>query len=246
MPMPGGTVTDLFQQRWSTYRRVVDHDLMEHRPLAGATAGAIQEWLAQRSPTAGRPRMADLGCGDLAQLAPLLRDLPLQTYTGVDLCAEVLPLAAARLEGVAYRRGWCRQDLLAWVLDPAEPADQGVDLVHTAYAVHHLHDRAKHRLLEGLRSRLAPGGLVLWADVFREAGESRASYLARYRQRIQQAWDPLSAAERQQVIDHISAHDHPADRHAIQRAAEACGWQWRWLWRGSHGAEALAMLTIPA
>ena len=51
---------------------------------------------SQRRP----PRMVDLGCGDLALLAPLLRRLPLGSYTGLDLTAQVLPLAQQGLGDV--------------------------------------------------------------------------------------------------------------------------------------------------
>ena len=216
---------------------------MEHQALAAATAAAIHAWISARCRSAPPVRMVDLGCGDLAQLAPLLRSLPLAAYTGVDLCADVLPLAAARLEAAGYPCTWSQQDLLAWVLNPQGRDQAPVDLVHSAYAVHHLSDGSKQQLLDGLRSRLAPAGMVLWADVFLEPGESRDHYLGRYGRRILQGWDPLSPVERGQVIEHITAHDFPADGQAIQRFAEASGWRWQWLWRGSHRAEALAMLT---
>lgn len=241
--MSSDTATDLFAQRWDTYRQVVDLDLMEHRALATATAAALEAWLQARPPSASAPRLVDLGCGDLAQLAPLLRRLPLAHYTGLDLCAEVLPRAAAQLGGTAYACSWCQLDLLAWALDPGAAQQPAVQLVHSAYAVHHLSDPDKQRFLAGLRSRLAPDGLFLWADVFREPGESREQYLERYRQRIHQHWHALAGPGVQQVIDHISRHDLPADGRAIQRLAEASGWSWQWLWRGSHRAEALALLT---
>ena len=66
--------------RWSSYRAIVEHDLMEHRAVASATAAAIDNWLAARPADAGAPHLVDLGCGDLALLAPLLQRLPLATW----------------------------------------------------------------------------------------------------------------------------------------------------------------------
>jgi trans-aconitate methyltransferase len=66
---------DLFEKQWASYRAVVEHDLMEHQAVADATAAA--------------PQLVDLGCGDLALLAPLLRRLPLGSYTGLDLTPAV-------------------------------------------------------------------------------------------------------------------------------------------------------------
>ncbi|CAK6701324.1 methyltransferase [Synechococcus sp. CBW1107] len=240
---------DFFDRQWSTYRRVVDHDLMEHQALSAATTAAIEGWLAQRPPGSPQPHMVDLGCGDLALLAPLLRRLPLGSYHGLDLSAPVLPRAAAQLQGVPYPCAWREQDLLSWALEGSVPADAGsastapVDLIHSSFAVHHLSDEQKGQFLAGARSRVAPDGMLLWADVFRDPGESRDSYLQRYVQRIRKGWTSIPAEEGQRVIDHLSQFDFPADAAAIESMAEACGWGWQWLWRGQHRAEALARLT---
>jgi SAM-dependent methyltransferase len=231
---------DLFDRQWSTYRAVVDHDLMQHRALTAALTQAVEAWLAARPAGAPLPRMVDLGCGDLAVMAPLLRRLPLGSYLGLDLSAAVLPRAAAALGPVAYPCRWREQDLLAWA--EGEPADGPVDLLHSAFAIHHLADGDKARFLQRCRRRLAPGGLLLWADVFREPGENRAAYLARYSERVR-GWSPLEPEQQEAVIAHLSQFDVPADREAIVREAEAAGWHWRWVWQGSHRAEALALLT---
>jgi len=232
---------DFFDRQWSTYRRVVDHDLMEHRALTAATAGAINDWLAARPAGAPTAHMVDLGCGDLGLLAPVLRHLPLGSYLGLDLSDPVLPRAAAALGPVSYPCQWRQQDLLAWA--EAEPEPEPVDLLHSAFALHHLSDDDKARFLELCRRHLSPDGLLLWADVFREPGEAREAYVARYVERIRSGWTPLEPEQRQQVIDHLSQFDNPADRDVIQHTAEACGWRWQWLWRGRHRAEALAALT---
>jgi SAM-dependent methyltransferase len=240
---------DFFDRQWSTYRRVVDNDLMEHQALSAATAAALEGWLAQRPQGSSPPHMVDLGCGDLALLAPLLRRLPLGSYLGLDLSAPVLPRAAAQLQGVPYPCAWREQDLLSWALDQSVSGDPGsattspVDLIHSSFALHHLNADEKGRFLKAVRHRLAPTGMLLWADVFRDPGESRDDYVARYVRRIHHGWQALGADEQQQVIAHLSSFDHPADAAAIQHTAEACGWRWRWLWRGRHRAEALAALT---
>ncbi|MEB3263318.1 MAG: class I SAM-dependent methyltransferase [Synechococcus sp.] len=235
---------DLFRQQWATYRTVVDHDLMEHAALSRATAAELQRWLAARGPGAPAPELVDLGCGDLGQLAPLLRQLPLGGYTGLDLTASVLPLAAARLEPVPYPTHWLCGDLLGWALGdlPADSNPAPVALIHTSYAVHHLSEADKLRWLEGCRRRIAPGGLLLWADVFRPPGEELEAYRQRYSTRIREGWPQLSALQREQVIEHLSGNDLPADGAAIAEAAAAAGWRWRWVWQGEHRAEALAAL----
>jgi hypothetical protein len=268
---------DLFEQQWYSYRAIVDHNLMEHREVAAATAAVLEGWLKQRPEDAPSPRMVDLGCGDLALLAPLLRRLPLASYTGLDLATPVLPLAAQSLGPVPYPTQWLERDLLAWATEAApntaepppqrrphpEPGQQpalwterepegrapdgasgpSVDILHSAFAIHHLSDQQKASFLAAARQRLSPGGVFVWADVFRPSGESRQAYVERYTNRIETGWLTLSADQRRHVIDHLWSFDNPADRTAIVAMAEAAGWCWRWAWNGAHGAEAVAVLT---
>lgn len=237
---------DFFDRQWRSYRAIVEHNLMEHRQVTQATAEAIDGWLAARPAEAPAPTMVDLGCGDLALLAPLLRRLPLGSYTGLDLAAVVLPLAEQALGAVPYRTRWLEGDLLSWAQGElsdgsAEPAR--TDLLHSAFAIHHLDDAAKITFLQTARRRISPNGLFLWVDVFRDAGEDRSQYIARYAERVARDWRSLTEAQQRQVIDHLSRFDIPAERDTIARAAEAAGWRWRWAWQGAHQAEALAVLT---
>lgn len=237
---------DLFAKQWASYRAVVEHDLMEHRAVAAATAGAIDAWLARRPVTAAAPRLVDLGCGDLALLAPLLRRLPLGSYTGIDLTPAVLPLAEAALGPVPYATHWQPGDLLAWATaDPtASDADAApVQLLHSAFALHHLSDGQKATFLAAARRRIASDGLLIWTDVFREPGESLDHYCQRYTARIRQGWQPLSGEQQEQMITHLSQCDIPAERGSIEEVAAAAGWSWHWVWQGKHRAEALAVLT---
>ena len=234
---------DFFAQQWASYQAVVEHDLMEHRAVTAATAAVLKGWLSAREEGAAAARMVDLGCGDLALLAPLLRRLHLGFYTGLDLTAQVLPLAQQALGEVPYPCQWIEGDLLRWADEARANGDEPVDILHSAFAIHHLSDSEKQTLLENLRSRIAPGGLFIWVDVFRDAGESRDAYVQRYLQRIATGWPQLSLAQREHVSQHLAAYDNPADRSAIESAAEAAGWHWRWAWSGAHRAEAMAVLT---
>ena len=253
---------DLFHRQWSSYRAIVTHNLMEHREVAEATAEAIEGWLVSRAASRPAPRMVDLGCGDLALLPPLLRRLPLAGYAGLDLTAAVLPLAAQALGPVPYPTRWQQGELLAWALaQAAQPAtasgaaiadrgpeigpsaDDPIDILHAAFAIHHLTDDQKAAFLAAARRRISGDGVFVWADVFRDPGESRQAYVERYSQRVQGGWDVLDAEQRDHVIEHLSSFDIPAERGTIEAIAEAAGWRWRWTWQGAHRAEAVAVLT---
>jgi hypothetical protein len=241
---------DLFEKQWASYRAVVEHDLMEHQAVANATAAALKGWLAHRPANAAAPQLVDLGCGDLALLAPLLRRLPLGSYTGLDLTPAVLPLAKAALGAVSYPTYWQEGDLLAWataaaISDPstADHAAKPVQILHSAFAVHHLSDGQKATFLASARRRIANDGLLIWADVFREPDETLAAYRQRYSTRIREGWQPLSGEQQEQVIAHLSQFDIPAERGSIEVVAASAGWTWQWVWQGQHRAEALAVLT---
>ena len=230
---------EFFNQQWASYRAIVEHDLMEHRSVADATAQAIEGWLAEREADAPAPVMVDLGCGDLALIAPLLRSLPLGTYTGLDLAGVVLPLAQQALGEMPYATDWVEGDLLAWA---SEGAGTPVDILHSAFAIHHLDQPQKAAFLAAARQRIHPNGIFVWTDVFREPGEARDAYVKRYIRRIRTGWQPLTTEQQEHVIHHLSNFDIPADRAEIQTAAEAAGWIWSWAWNGAHSAEATAVL----
>ena len=232
---------DLFTKQWATYRSVVEHDLMDHQALTVATAVALDSWFEHQASWSVLPNLVDLGCGDLSQLAPLLRRLSLGSYTGVDLADVVLPIAASNLEPVPYPTHWQCSDLLSWIL--SAPASESIDLLHSAFAIHHLSDDQKKLFLTNARQIINDKGLFIWIDVFREPGELQTDYLSRYCHRIERSWQPLCSDQKQLVINHIREFDLPPDRQLIKAFAEANGWHWQWAWRGSHAAEAMAILT---
>ena len=228
----------LFEEQWQTYRTVLEHDSMEHKAIAEATASALKSWFHQRGKQTTSVSLVDLGCGDLAHLAPLFRSLPLTSYAGIDLASSVLTLAELQMGPVRFPCHWICQDLLDWA---EEPVNKPVDLIHSAFAIHHLSDSEKVRFLEGARRRIADDGLLVWTDVFQEPHESRACYLERYISRVHH-WPGLSIGQRDAVVDHLKQSDWPARRGWIESVASESGWSMNWSWRGQHQAEAMAIL----
>ena len=225
-----------FVRTWEVYHRVVADDLMEHTGLLAALQRRLEGFLQEHGPAP--LTLVDLACGDLTTLAPLLRQLPLAGFTGVDACATVLPLAQARLKGWPVPCRWLEEDLLHW----AERAGERHGLISCLFGLHHLADADKQRFLAAVADRLAPGGLLLIGDVFREPGESRDHYLQRYVHRIRHGWSSLPPAQQNHVVAHITSSDFPAERDQFVAMAAQAGWQAQWLWRGSHRAEALLAL----
>jgi ubiquinone/menaquinone biosynthesis C-methylase UbiE len=230
---------DLFEKQWQTYRSVVDNDWMEHEAITTACAAALEAWMTAHPGWRGKARMMDLGCGDLGPMAPVLQKLPLGEYVGVDITAQVLPLARTALGTVPYPVHFHHSDIRTFLTTISAP----FDLVHASFVLHHLLDEDKATFLDELRSHVRPDGAFLWTDVFREPDESRGGYLKRYVDRIRRSWSNIDVESREAVITHIVNYDFPADRVSIVDTAARAGWQLSWLWQGSYQAEASALLT---
>jgi 2-polyprenyl-3-methyl-5-hydroxy-6-metoxy-1,4-benzoquinol methylase len=231
------TPVDFFERQWQTYRTVVEQDWMEHRGVTAACAAALDGWFDEHPDRRGTARLLDLGCGDLALIAPVLRRLPLGSYVGVDLTEQVLPMARSALGHAPFTAEFRHGDIRSI------PGTEPYDLVHACLVLHHLRDEEKRRFLAQLLPRVRTDGAFLWADVFCEPGESLADYRGRYATRIRQGWRALSEDDREAIVTHMNTYDFPAEREAIVAVAAECGWQWRWLWQGTHRAEAVALLT---
>jgi SAM-dependent methyltransferase len=233
---------DFFENQWSTYRTIVQHDFMHHRALVGAVEQVLKHYF-DGAPAGHRPHFVDLGCGDADPLAAVLRDLPLGSLLGLDQASSVLPLAAKALGEVPYPCDWIQGELLEWAT-AATPQTHPVDILYSSFAIHHLDGESQEAFLAGVRKKINPKGIFLWADIFREPGESVNDFRLRYTQRMTDHWG--GALQPQQLAHacfHVSHYDLPADRATIGTTARNQGWNLAWIWSGPDKAEALAVLT---
>jgi len=233
---------DFFENQWSTYKRIVQHDFMHHRALLGAVEQVLKHYF-DGAPAGHRPHFVDLGCGDADPLAAVLRDLPLGSLLGLDQASSVLPLAAKALGEVPYPCDWIQGELLEWAT-AATPQTHPVDILYSSFAIHHLDGESQEAFLAGVRKKIKPKGIFLWADIFREPGESIDDFRLRYTQRMTDHWG--GALQPQQLAHacfHVSHYDLPADRATIGTTARNQGWNLAWIWAGPDQAEALAVLT---
>lgn len=194
-----------FTRTWPVYERILEGDYLEHR----AFYETVRELLAAEPPAS----ILELGCGDARFTAPLLRDLGVREYLGVDL-SEVA-LAEAR-EHLGPNPAWRLEqgDALQAVLRPG-PA---WDLVFASFCLHHLTSAEKARLVGAL-----PGRRFVLLDLFREDGEGREAYLERRHRWIREGWTRLSPEQVQEVLDHELACDFPETAGFYRGAALAAG-----------------------
>jgi len=137
---------------WS--RRVVAWD--HHTP--DGLEKVTRAVLAAASPRPG-DQVVDLGCGT-GQLS-----LPLAGHGARVLAVDVSPAMIARLEENARDRSLPGVEGIALPIENLSLPAESFDLVVTSYALHHLRDPDKNRVVSAAYHWLRPGGALIVADM---------------------------------------------------------------------------------
>jgi ubiquinone/menaquinone biosynthesis C-methylase UbiE len=188
----------LFQQQWSTYRKMVDNDYLFHRGAYGALRRLID---AERTT---RFSVLDLACGDAASSAAALNGTAVSRYCGIDLSLEALALAAANL-----RQLGCPVDLRhADFAEALEAWTEPCDVVWIGLSLHHFETQRKRDLMAAIRRIVGPSGLLAMYECTSPDGETRADWMKGWDSQ-EPYWTALSADEWRAVTDHVHASDFP-------------------------------------
>jgi len=110
--------------------------------------------------------VVDLGCGT-GQLS-----LPLAESGGRVLAVDVSPVMVSRLEQQASERGITSLETVAVPIEDLRLPAGSVDLIVSSYALHHLRDADKARLVSAAFGWLRPGGRLVVADMMFGRGAS--------------------------------------------------------------------------
>jgi ubiquinone/menaquinone biosynthesis C-methylase UbiE len=112
--------------------------------------------------------VVDLGCGT-GQLS-----LPLAARGGRVLAVDVSPVMVQRLAEEAERQAVTSLESAAVPIEDLELPAGSVDLIVSSYALHHLRDADKARLMSAAFGWLRPGGRLVVADMmFGRGGSGR-------------------------------------------------------------------------
>lgn len=152
---------------WS--RRVASWDQHGSAGLTKVTAAVLDA--AKAAPGA---RVVDLGCGN-GQLG-----LPLARGGANVLAVDVSPAMIESLQAQAQREQLPKLCGLAAPIEELMLPPDSIDLVVSSYALHHLRDADKARLIRSAASWLRPGGRIVIADMmFGRGGSSRDQEIIR-------------------------------------------------------------------
>jgi len=157
------TSSTIRRQRRVWSRRVSSWDHHTPSGLEKVTAAV----LAAAAPRPG-DKVVDLGCGT-GQLS-----LPLAERGARVLAVDISEEMIGRLHGKARERRLDRVEGVAMPIEDLSLPAGSVDLVVTSYALHHLRDADKSRVVAAVYRWLRPGGTLLVADMmFGRGGTSQ-------------------------------------------------------------------------
>jgi 2-polyprenyl-3-methyl-5-hydroxy-6-metoxy-1,4-benzoquinol methylase len=196
----------IFSQHWSIYQKIILHNYMHHAELGKKTAAVFREFPQKL-------RILDIGCGDAAALLPVLRETLIASYTGYDLSSSALQLAAAHLTAQHFPHALKEGNMMELI----QQEEKQFDIIHSSFAIHHLHDDEKRKLLRACFNLLLPGGKMIYTDIFRQH-INRNQYIGEYFSFIKNDWPLLTTNEKQLIYEHIRQYDFPSD------IEETIGW----------------------
>ncbi|HYK46334.1 MAG TPA: class I SAM-dependent methyltransferase [Parafilimonas sp.] len=191
----------VFSNNWNIYEKIRHANYMHHAEFATQTADALKSFNGKHL------HILDIGCGDAKALLPVLEQVTVASYTGYDLSPNTLQLAEGHLTGRNFGYSLQQGDMMQLL----QSDEKKYDLIYSAFAIHHLHDKEKRKLLQLCFAHLTPGGKMVYMDIFRAQQMSREQYIERYLSMIRNDWQVLSENEKQLLCEHISEYDFPAD-----------------------------------
>lgn len=205
---------DRLFEEWQVYGKLVTHDYMDHRVFFKR----LQAEIAARFE---RPvAILDLGCGDLTPILPILPNLALRQYVGIDESGAALALASRNMQALSVPGRLIKGDLLL-SLDEMEDC---FDIILASFSLHHLADPAdKRRTLQAARQHLKPEGFIAIIDVFCAQEELREQYLERWINHAENRYVELQAEERALLFDHVRARDFPVSHATFQSLGREAG-----------------------
>ena len=198
LEVPTESAASIFQQEWSLYRKVVDHNYIFQREAYARLRMALAE-------EARRPfRFLDLACGDAGSIVDVLSGAHVASYYGVDLSAEALRLASLALAElpcpVTLRQG----DFMETLATHSEP----VDIIWIGLSLHHLRTPAKLEAMRAARKRLDERGMLLVYEHTSPDGEDRESWFRRW-ELLELDWTALTPEEWRRLAAHVRTYDFP-------------------------------------
>ena len=203
-------------EEWRVYEKLLIHDYMDHRGFFNRLQQEVQTRFSQPI------SILDLGCGDLSPIWPLLQNVDLMRYVGIDESDGGLTLAKGRLSGLSQSSELIKGDILAVLAGLQEQ----FDLIVASFSLHHYADtNDKLRVLQAAKQHLNTGGMFALIDVFSAEDETRDEYLERWIEHADGRYQVLLPEEKQLLFNHVRSRDYPVSEKTWQSLGQQSGLQ---------------------
>ena len=210
----GQTAAGLFQQQWTTYRKIVDNNYLFHREAYAALRQCLQENSRESF------SFLDLACGDAASTVEALRGTAVSHYRGVDLSEIALREAERRVETLGCAFDLQLADFTEVLMQWSGPAE----IVWIGLSLHHFLSDQKLALMREIRRIVGKSGKLMVYENTSLEDETRQGWLARW-DRQEPNWPALTPDEWRAVTDHVHQNDHPETARGWFDLGEAAGFQ---------------------
>jgi ubiquinone/menaquinone biosynthesis C-methylase UbiE len=147
-------LTSSQRRRWTRRASSWDREAPANTGLASVVAAVVED-----ARVAAGTRVADLGCGTGQVTLPLARAAA--SVVAVDISEAMITM----LRDNAAREGIRNVDGMVAPLERLTLPAGSVDVLVSNYALHHLADAEKRRLVERAVTWLAPGGRIVIGDM---------------------------------------------------------------------------------
>lgn len=197
---------------WRIYRKVIALNHILHQEIYADAARILSQAPQDFS-------LLDVGCGDASCLAPILAELPISRYLGIDLSTSGLALARENLKKLPCAAQLQEADML----QSLSAMDEQFDVIFSCFALHHLPLEQKASFFKAITPRLKKGGFFLLIDGVREEGQALSDFLKAYSHSIMTEWHGLEPEEKEIASSHVLEYDMPETLSTLLSLAEQAG-----------------------
>jgi 16S rRNA G966 N2-methylase RsmD len=207
-----GNAHTIFEQQWAVYRRFVDAGYMSHRSFYGM----LHDLVAART----KPfSLLDLASGDASWSVGALAGTGIIDYTAVDLSKQALELAAKNAASLRCDAQVIARDFRDYLESPPRTWD----IILIGFSFHHLVGEDKLSFARKLRNALGAEGEWIFFEPILDGGESRARYLERWKECLDQHWTGFTLEEKAIIWRHVSQCDYPESPERFEEIARQAG-----------------------
>ena len=208
-------MSDPLFDEWRAYQKLLEHDYMHHVAFFNRLKHELQKRFS------GPIAILDLGCGDTSPIGPMLEELEVSLYCGVDQSETALSKAEAKLAPLDIPSRLYPGDLV----DTLRSLAGRFDVIVASFSLHHLETaEAKEQVLKECHHILSPEGLIAIVDVFHAKDETREEYLHRWIDFAKKNYQALDPVEMSTLVDHVQSSDFPEALTTYQSIGQAAGY----------------------